>query len=56
MKTLTAILCLPSAVLFAAIWGLSEVPLFETGKEAYAQGDYGAALNEWKPLAQTKVF
>ena len=50
------LLCLTIAVLFAAIWWLSEVPLFETGKEAYAQGDYGTALNEWKPLAENKGF
>jgi len=56
MKTLTAILCLPSAVLFAAIWGLSEVPLFETGQEAYVQRDYGTTLSEWKPIAENKGF
>ena len=56
MKKRTKIICLTIAVLFAAIWGLSEVPLFETGLEAYEQQDYATALNEWKPLAENKGF
>ena len=51
MKKLTAILCLTIAVLLGSV-GTSESADFAKGAAAYENGDYTAALREWKPLAE----
>ena len=51
MKHLTATLCLTIAVLLGSV-GTSESVDFAKGAAAYENGDYTAALREWKPLAE----
>ena len=53
MKKLTAILCLTIAVLLGSV-GTSESADFAKGAAAYENGDYTAALREWKPLAERR--
>ena len=53
MKKLTAILCLTITVLLGSV-GASESADFAKGAAAYENGDYTAALREWKPLAERR--